>query len=191
MTPDQKQAVLKIARRAVEQAVRGGEEKPGCEVELPESFGGAFVTLKHGSRLRGCMGTFKPLGTLAETLESVARTACLEDPRFVGHRITPGELDEITLEVSVLEEPERTEDPLGLEIGRHGVLIRRQFASGCLLPQVATERGWSAEEFLSQCCSGKAGLPRDAWRDPETEVYLFSAEIISEPLPGQSDGDRG
>ncbi len=185
MTPEQQHAVLHIARRAIESALRSDKGKTRGDVALPEKFGGAFVSLKHGPRLRGCMGTFQPLGDLAETIDSVARTACLEDPRFESHRVTLDELDSITVEVSVLEKPQRTDDPAGLQIGRHGVLIRRGAASGCLLPQVATERGWSAEELLSQCCSGKAGLAADAWRDPETKVYLFGADVISETAPGR------
>lgn len=187
MTPEQRQAALDIARRAVESALGGGQEKVQSDVELPREFGGAFVTLKQGAQLRGCMGTFRPLGDMAETIDSVARTACLEDPRFVHHRITADQLPDIAIEVSVLDEPEQTDDPASLEIGRHGILIRRGLASGCLLPQVASERGWSAEEFLSQCCSGKAGLDANAWRDPDTEVYLFSAEVITESSPGRSD----
>jgi uncharacterized protein (TIGR00296 family) len=68
-----------------------------------------------------------------------------------------------------------------VELGTHGIYIRRGFASGCFLPQVATETGWSKEEFLSHCCAGKAGMPPNAWRDPRTEVYVFTAEIIEEP----------
>ncbi|HUU82328.1 MAG TPA: AmmeMemoRadiSam system protein A, partial [Phycisphaerae bacterium] len=162
MTSEQRKAVLDIARRAVEAALRGSDVRISSVVELPEAFSGAFVTLKHGPRLRGCMGTFRPLGDLAETIDSVARTSCLEDPRFAQQRITLDELNDLTIEISVLDQPERTDDPAGLEVGRHGVLIRRGTASGCLLPQVAVERGWSAEEFLSQCCSGKAGLDADA-----------------------------
>lgn len=191
MTPEQRQVVLGIARRAVDAALREDTGQVRSEVELPQHFGGAFVTLKHGSQLRGCMGTFRPLGTMAETIDSVARTACLEDPRFAYNRVTAEELKDITIEVSVLDEPERTDDPAGLEVGRHGILIRRGLSSGCLLPQVAVERGWSAEEFLSQCCSGKAGLPADAWRDPETEVQLFTAEVITESSPGRPGPEPG
>ena len=191
MTPEQKKAVLSIARRAIEAALRGSDEKARTDVELPAEFSGAFVTIKHGPRLRGCMGTFRPLGTLAETIDSVARTTCLDDPRFAQHRVKLAELSYVTVEVSVLEEPRRTDSPLSLEVGRHGVLIRCGAASGCLLPQVATERGWDAQEFLSQCCAGKAGLAADAWRDPETEVCLFGAEVISETSAGryQPEGD--
>ena len=183
MDARQREAVLRIARGAIEHELGVRPEAPACDVELPASFGGAFVTLKRAGRLRGCMGTFTPLGTLAQTIDHVARTSCRDDPRFARDRITAGELGKIDIEVSVLSESWLTEDPASLVVGEHGILIRRGSFSGCLLPQVATERGWDAEEFLSQCCAGKAGLSRDAWKDPETKTYLFSAEIISEPPP--------
>ena len=184
MTPEQRQAVLNIARRTLVHELRGGEHQVVSEVELPTDFSGCFVTLKRAGRLRGCMGTFKPLGTLAQTIEQVTRMSCSDDPRFADQRIGPDELDDIHIEVSVLDEPRRTDDPAGLVVGKHGIWIRRGAASGCLLPQVAVERGWSAEEFLTQCCVLKAGLPADAWKDPQTETCLFAAEIVSEPTGG-------
>jgi uncharacterized protein (TIGR00296 family) len=72
------------------------------------------------------------------------------------------------------------DDPLDLELGKHGIYVKKGFRSGCFLPQVAEDTGWSKEEFLSHCCSGKAGLNSGAWQDPDTEVYVFTAEIVSE-----------
>lgn len=171
--------LLTFARNTVQ-----AELPPGTPLERPENLpdlphGGAFVTLKNRGRLRGCMGTFAPKETLADTVESAARSAA-RDPRFRDCPVTPGEMGNIRIEISILGEPQPTDRPEALEIGRHGIWIRRGFASGCFLPQVATERNWSAEEFLSNCCSMKAGLAADAWKDPETEVLLFTAEIISE-----------
>lgn len=183
MTPEQRQAVLRIARRSLVHEVCGGDYELDTSVELPTDFSGCFVTLKTKGRLRGCMGTFSPLGTLAQTVDRVTRMSCSSDPRFAYQRIGPDEVGDIHIEVSVLDEPKRTADPASLEVGKHGIWIRRGAASGCLLPQVAVERGWSAEEFLAQCCSMKAGLAADAWKDPETETFLFGAEIISEPGP--------
>ena len=67
-----------------------------------------------------------------------------------------------------------------VELGTHGIYIKQGYRSGCFLPQVATETGWSKEEFLCQCCAGKAGLSPYAWKDPRTEVLVFTAEIIEE-----------
>jgi AMMECR1 domain-containing protein len=71
---------------------------------------------------------------------------------------------------------------LSLRLGVDGVYIKRGRASGCFLPQVATETGWSKEDFLSYCCAHKAGLAADAWNDPETEVNLFTAEVFGADL---------
>jgi len=106
--------------------------------------------------------------------------AATRDQRFLMNPITPGELDQIDIEISVLSPLEKTDDPLSLELGKHGIYIKRGWSSGCFLPQVATETGWSKEEFLSRCCGGKAGLTAEAWREPDTEVFLFTAEIFGE-----------
>ena len=67
-----------------------------------------------------------------------------------------------------------------LELGRHGIIVGRGRNRGLFLPQVATEYGFSREEFLSRCCSEKAGLPADAWRDPRTEVFIFTTDVFAE-----------
>jgi AmmeMemoRadiSam system protein A len=125
------------------------------------------------------MGTFEETNDLGATIEQVTRSS-LTDPRFASNPITAQELPELDIEVSVLTKPARTDNPAALVPGRHGILIRRGARSGCFLPKVASERGWSAEEFLSTCCTMKAGLPADAWRDPDTQVQLFEAEAFSE-----------
>ncbi len=177
----QRKRIVAIAREAVEAAIRG-EPAPRVEAEdeALQRPCGAFVTLKSGGRLRGCIGQFTSDRPLRETIQQMARAAATEDPRFVADRIRPEEVPHLEIEVSVLSPLERTDDPLSLEPGKHGVYIKKGFRSGCFLPQVATETGWSKEEFLRQCCAGKAGLPPDAWRDPSTEVYLFTAEVIHE-----------
>ena len=174
-----REELLTIARRTVEAAVRG-EGPPRFDVKDPELLvkQGAFVTLKTGGQLRGCIGRFTSDLPLWDTVRGMAISSALEDSRFVGNRLRPGELDGLHVEVSVLSPLERTNDPLGIELGKHGIYIRRGNRSGCFLPQVATETGWSTEEFLSHCCAGKAGLPPNAWKDPKTEVLTFTAEII-------------
>jgi AmmeMemoRadiSam system protein A len=181
LTPEQRQQLLRIAREAVAASVVG-RPLPKVSAGDPalEARCGAFVTLKTAGRLRGCIGRFVAEGPLRETVQQMARAAATADPRFVADRIGPGEVAELEIEVSVLSPLERTDDPMSLELGKHGIYVKRGMRSGCFLPQVATETGWSAEEFLAQCCAGKAGLPPDAWRDPATEVYLFTAEIIEE-----------
>lgn len=174
--------ILSIARDAV-RAVVQGESFPVPTTDDPElkTTCGCFVTLKNRGRLRGCIGRFASDRPLIETVVEMAKASARSDPRFVGDPITPAELDDLDIEVSVLSPLKKTEDPLNLRLGVDGVYIKRGHASGCFLPQVATETGWDVEQFLSYCCSHKAGLPPDAWRDPRTEVYLFTAEVFEAP----------
>lgn len=184
MDDTQRRALLRIARSAIKSELSGRPEETESArlsgLTAAENQSGAFVTLRRHQRLRGCMGTFAPEGTLAETVDRVARLAC-RDPRFETQPVTLGELRELTIEISVLGPLEQTEDPASLRVGTDGVLIRRGEASGCFLPHVATETGWDAEEFLNKCCSMKAGLPEDSWRQPGTDAYLFTADVFGEP----------
>jgi AmmeMemoRadiSam system protein A len=108
----------------------------------------------------------------------MAKASATSDPRFLGDPITADELLSLDIEISVLSPLKKTNDPLSLRLGIDGIYIKRGFTSGVFLPQVASETGWSKEEFLSYCCSHKAGLPADAWKDSKTEVFLFTAEVF-------------
>lgn len=179
LTDEQKKVLLNLARTVVEKKVTG----KASSVEIPDddvlkSNCGCFVTLHVEGNLRGCIGTFTSEKPLVETIKEMA-VSSLQDPRFTNHRITPDELDKLDIEISVLSPLSLTDDPLSLELGKHGIYIRKGFQSGCFLPQVAEETGWSKEEFLSYCCSHKAGLPDDAWKSPDTEVMLFTAIVFS------------
>ena len=187
MAPELRTCLLHLARTAVEREVRSGA---GRDVEVrsaPDAalqpFGGVFVTLKNAGRLRGCIGTFRQRGSLAETVREMAAST-VHDPRFTQNPIRVDEMPNLTIEVSVLTELVPTTEPLSLVPGRDGIYIRRDARSGCFLPKVATDNGWDAREFLSRCCEMKASLPRDAWTDPQTEVCLFQAEAFSDAPPG-------
>lgn len=179
MKQDQHIELLRVARMAISRELTGDPTAVTSELVFPTGSGGAFVTLRRDGRLCGCMGTFRPKPSLVETVESVARTSC-RDSRFKTEPVTSEELPRITLEVSVLGGLERVADPTVLRVGEHGIVVRRNQSSGCFLPQVATERGWSAEEFLEKCCSMKAGLPADAWKESATEIYIFTAEVFED-----------
>jgi AmmeMemoRadiSam system protein A len=183
LSPEARKKLLEIARRSVEAAVKGEltpEIPPEAkEGELAEPRG-CFVTLKTHGRLRGCLGHFEADMPVAERVRGMARASALEDPRFFSRRLKPEELGDLEIEISVLHPREEVEDPLSIELGRHGIQVTRGGRSGCYLPQVATELGWTKEEFLSSCCSQKAGLAPDAWKDPETQVFRFSAEVFGE-----------
>jgi len=179
MNEAQKKQLLRIARDTVEAVVCCRPfPKPQSDDPALNALCGCFVTLKNRGRLRGCIGQFTSDKPLIRLVAEMARASARSDPRFMDNPIMPGELTRLEIEISVLSPLERTDNPLSLELGTHGIYIKRGYASGCFLPQVADETGWSKEEFLSFCCAHKAGLSADAWKDPATEVYLFTAEIF-------------
>ncbi len=179
MDDTQKQMLLKVAKSTVE-AVITGKAVPQATSDDPQLNAkcGCFVTLKNGEQLRGCIGQFTSQGPLIELVSQMAKSSATADPRFFGNPITQRELPQLDIEISVLSPLEKTDESLSLRLGVDGIYIKKGCLSGCFLPQVATETGWNKEEFLSYCCSHKAGLPADAWKEPETEVYLFTAEVF-------------
>jgi len=179
MNETQKKILLKIARDTVKAVITGGQG-PEPESDDPElnAHCGCFVTLKNQDRLRGCIGQFTSDRPLIELVVEMAKASATGDPRFVADPITADELEQLDVEISVLSPLQRTNEPLGLRLRVDSIYIKKGYASGCFLPQVATETGWSKEEFLSYCCAHKAGLAPDAWKDADTEVYLFTADAF-------------
>ena len=179
MNETQQRKLLCLARDTVRAVVKD-QALPAAQSDDPElnAACGCFVTLKNGGRLRGCIGQFTSDKPLVELVVQMAKASATSDPRFLADPIVSSELNELDVEISVLSPLKKTEDPLGLTLGTDGIYIKQGCASGCFLPQVATETGWSKGEFLSFCCSHKAGLPADAWKDPQTEVFLFTADVF-------------
>jgi len=183
MDDAQKNILLKIARDTVEAVITGkpvGQPKTD-DAEL-NAHCGCFVTLKNQGQLRGCIGRFISDEPLVELVVEMAKASATGDPRFLEDPIKADELEQLDIEISVLSPLQRTSEPLSLRLGTDGIYIKRGCVSGCFLPQVATETGWSKEEFLSYCCAHKAGLSADAWKDPQTEVYLFTADVFGSPF---------
>ena len=179
MNDQQKQTLLKVARDTVEAVIKPKKiTKPESDDPELNAPCGCFVTLKNRNRLRGCIGQFTSDSPLIELVAEMAKASATGDPRFFGDPITAGELEKLDIEISVLSPLQKTDDPLSLRLGVDGIYIRQGRASGCFLPQVATETSWSKEQFLSYCCAHKAGLAADAWKDPKTQVYLFTAEAF-------------
>ncbi len=174
---EDKQALLGIARNAISLALMGGRQleasAPGGELE---ACGGAFVTLHKRGRLRGCIGRLSADESLANVVAECAVSAATQDPRFPPLRAV--ELAELEIEISVLSEIEEAR-PEQVEPGLHGLVVSRGGRRGVLLPQVAREHGWLRERFLEETCR-KAGLDTNAWKDPETRVEIFTAEMFSE-----------
>jgi len=182
--------LVRTARSAVVEYVkyRNRVEPPGETPDKMRQKAGVFVTLNiyPDGMLRGCIGHPYPDSPLIDALIDSAISACSRDPRFppVGRE----ELDRISVEVTVLTPPEQikvkkpSEYADNIEIGKHGLIVRKGWYQGLLLPQVATEYGWDAEEFLSQTCH-KAGLPLMAWLDEDTQVLRFEGIVFSEEKP--------
>ncbi|MFP4054064.1 MAG: AmmeMemoRadiSam system protein A [Phycisphaerae bacterium] len=168
--------LVSLARQAVEAEVLGNQRPmlTGLDGLLAEKRG-CFVTLTNQGRLRGCIGTFQPRGPLGEMIVEMSKAAA-RDPRFTMDPITPEELESLSIEVSVLSPLVESDAPEEIEVGRDGIFIVGKGSSGCFLPEVATDQGWTATEFLDYCCAHKAGLPPGAWRDPDVKVYVFTSE---------------
>jgi AmmeMemoRadiSam system protein A len=176
ISPQDRAKLVALARDAVAAEVAGMPLPVARDASgvLGETRG-CFVTLTNRGRLRGCIGTFCPNRPLAETIIEMG-SAAAQDPRFTFNRIVTRELPELTVEVSVLSPLEKTSEPEKLRIGEHGIYIIHGGQAGCFLPEVATDMNWSTVEFLDNCCESKAGLPAGAWRDKNTQVYLFTSE---------------
>jgi AmmeMemoRadiSam system protein A len=173
----EKQSLLGVARRALTLAVERGEllEDLSTDQDIP-SPSGAFVTLRCRSRLRGCIGQLSSNDPLVRVVAYCAKAAALEDPRF--EPVSPDELSSIEIELSILSPLEEIA-PDQIQVGKHGLVISRGRQRGVLLPQVAIQFHWDAQQFLEQTCA-KAGLERDAWKDRTTRIHAFTAEVFGE-----------
>ncbi|MDX9882739.1 MAG: AmmeMemoRadiSam system protein B [Prolixibacteraceae bacterium] len=137
---------------------------------------GAFVTLHKNQRLRGCIGRFDPGLPLYEVVQSMAIAAATQDHRF--ERVQFSEIDQLEIEISVLTPMKRIRSADEFVLGKHGIYIRKGNASGTFLPQVATDTGWSKEEFLGHCARDKAGIGWDGWKT--AELYTYEALVFGE-----------
>jgi len=175
----QRKRLQEIARESITSFVKDGKRKTFTESDsvLNQSMG-AFVTLHSKGQLRGCIGNMVGSGPLYQTIADMAIEAATGDPRF--QRLSPAEIDKIEIEISVLSPLLRVKSADEINIPGHGVIVKRGFNSGVYLPQVANETGWNREEFLTSLCAHKAGLAPDAWKNPTTEMYIFTAEVFGE-----------
>lgn len=173
---DEKQTLLDMARRAIKARCQNEPmpRLPSPSRKLAEKRG-AFVCLHAGEDLRGCIGMIEAKGSLWETVRDMAVQAAFSDPRFCA--VQADEIPDLDIEISVLTPLQPLNDMSRIEIGKHGLFIRKGYHSGLLLPQVAVERGWNGIEFLEWTCK-KAGLAGDSWKDPEAEVFVFSADVF-------------
>ncbi len=184
LKPEEGEMAVRLARRAIEHYL---DSRKVLNERLEGVFAekrGVFTTLTKNDELRGCIGFPYPVKRLDEAIIESAISAAVDDPRFEPVRLS--EMDEITVEVTILTPPEKIdvepkEMPERIEIGRHGLMVKMGPFSGLLLPQVAVEYNFDAEEFLCQTCM-KAGLPPDCWLTG-AEVYRFEGQIFKEMKP--------
>ena len=175
----ERELLIKLARNAIETYLDTGDRiAPPGEDFLKKPLA-AFVTLKIHNELRGCIGSIDPSEPLGEMIIQAAISAAVRDPRFPP--LSKAEYALIDLEISVLSLFQRILSPDQITPGVHGLMITRGHNRGLLLPQVATEYGWDSETFLAYTCQ-KAGLPMDAWKDPETVIEAFTAIVFGEEL---------
>ncbi len=179
---------VKAARSHIEKHLGGDPLLPPEDPPILKKPSGVFVTLNTypDRELRGCIGYSEPIMALGKALKEVAVAAATRDPRFPPVRLK--EMDSIVIDVTLLTPPERIEysgpdDLLSkIVIGRDGLIARKGFYSGLLLPQVPVEWGWGVKEFLSHTCL-KAGLSRDEWKRGDVEFQRFSGQVFGERAP--------
>ena len=186
LTEEERRILWSTASEAIEDSLTGRElrmvENAPPALLIPC---GAFVTLHHQGKLRGCIGYIEPVKPLIQTVQEVAIKAAFEDPRFPP--LTENE--HVQIEISVLSPPKRVLDISSIEVGKDGLIIELGPRRGVLLPQVAAEYSWDRETFLENTAM-KAGLPPDAWRHPAVKIYRFSAEIFGYTLRPHEEETR-
>ncbi len=182
LTRQEKDALLKIARKSVEAAVREGKtyecSTGGLEALAQER--GAFVTITKNGDLRGCIGSIAPVKPLYLTVREVATLAALRDTRF--RPVAASELGNLQYEISVLSPLRHVMDVREIRIGQDGLLIHARGHEGLFLPQVATEERWNRATLLQEVCH-KAGLPGRAWQDADADLFRFTALVFGERSP--------
>ena len=175
LSEEEKKQLKKLVKDANEGDLFGKECVPEQFKGLLEEKCGAFVTIKNRGALRGCIGYVRGYLPLHETVKQMAIQAAFNDPRFTP--VTKDEWADCDFEISVLTPMKKIESVEEIEVGVHGLYMEKGVHSGLLLPQVATEQGWDREEFLEYTCY-KAGLPKDAWKSKDIDIYIFSADVF-------------
>jgi uncharacterized protein len=173
-----KRLLLQVARDSITAQLQGkAPGPPPASAPVLQEPRGAFVSLHRRGQLRGCIGYIEALKPLLQTVQEMAPAAAFQDPRFGP--LQADELADLEIEISVLTPMRLIKNVDEIEVGKHGLYIVRGLNRGLLLPQVATQYHWDRRTFLEHTCN-KASLPPDAWKDPNTQIYTFRAEIFSD-----------
>lgn len=179
LTDQEKATLLKIARSTIDEYLKSGKVISVSSSEITENMEsecGAFVTLHKEGALRGCIGRFIAEESLYKIVQKMAIAAATQDSRFP--RLELSEMENIDIEISVLTPLKKIDSIDEIEMGRHGIYIKKGFASGTFLPQVALETGWTKEEFLGYCSRNKAGIGWTGWKD--ADIFTYEALVFGE-----------
>jgi MEMO1 family protein len=171
-TIEEKEMLFSIARNSIRSMLYDSKRIVTEEKYIPEALKkmlGAFVTLKINGALRGCIGRFISSDPLYKVVQASALSSAFEDPRFTP--LTKEEFEKTEIEITVLGPLVKINNIKEIILGKHGIYIKKDFRSGTMLPQVATENGWTVEQFLGYTSRDKAGLGWDGWRDAEIFIY--------------------
>jgi AmmeMemoRadiSam system protein B/AmmeMemoRadiSam system protein A len=174
LSDNEKKELLTLAKDTIEQYVSSGRvAERNTQNPRFRADGAVFVTIKKNGSLRGCIGNIQPVMSLYQSVIKNAIAAASGDPRFSP--LSKEDLADIEVEVSILSPLLPLKDTGNIQVGKHGLVIRKGGQSGILLPQVPAEFGWDRDTFLEMVCL-KAGLPKNAWKD--AELHIFTAEVI-------------
>jgi AmmeMemoRadiSam system protein B/AmmeMemoRadiSam system protein A len=179
LTETEKQTLLKFARSTINEYVRNKQRPSIASEDMTETIKkpcGAFVTLHAQGDLRGCIGSFSADKPLYKTIQEMAIAAATSDYRFTP--VTSSEINGLEIEISVLTPMRKISSIDEIVLGKHGIYIKKNNKSGTLLPQVATERNWTREDFLGYCARDKAGLGWNGWKD--AVIFVYEALVFSE-----------
>jgi AmmeMemoRadiSam system protein A len=171
--------LLHLARARVEARVLGAAPVEQARDLALALCAGSFVTLRVGNELRGCVGRIESDTPLDRLVERMAELALL-DERFADRRVRPEDLARLRIEVSVLDVPVDVGGPDEIVPGLHGVVVSAGGKTGCFLPEVAFERGWSSTRLLDELCRHKLDLPSGSWRLPDARIAIFGVESLEE-----------
>jgi AmmeMemoRadiSam system protein A len=178
-TPEEADLLFSIARKSIYAMLSDKHKLRIDKNEIPPRLKiamGAFVTIKADGKLRGCIGRFSSRLPLFKTVRDSAFSAAFEDPRF--DPVSYDEFDKVELEITVIGPMKKINNISEIVLGKHGIFIKKDCHSGTMLPQVATEHGWTIEEFLGFTSREKAKLGWDGWK--EAELYIYEGLVLEE-----------
>lgn len=177
ITSAEKKQLLKLSRKILENELENKNHSLENDNTKFDKKRGVFVTINNKKTLRGCIGYIKPIDTIWNSVIRMTKSAAFNDPRFAS--IEKDELSDLDIEISVLSKLIKVRNIEDIQVGRDGLLIKKGFNSGVLLPQVATKNNWDSKTFLENTC-WKAGLNKNCYENEDVEIFRFEADVFSE-----------